>query len=70
MAVLDFGKTNSKPFVFGQDGRILDERRPQPIWRNLWTDNMALAKHARTFIGLGLETVRRKAELVSAWHKP
>ncbi|OBQ57962.1 FGGY-family carbohydrate kinase [Mesorhizobium erdmanii] len=32
VAVLDFGKTNSKLFVFGQDGRILDERRTQPQW--------------------------------------
>ncbi|MER9970703.1 FGGY-family carbohydrate kinase [Mesorhizobium sp. M0060] len=32
IAVLDFGKTNSKLFVFGQDGRILDERRTQPSW--------------------------------------
>lgn len=32
LAVLDFGKTNSKLFVFGQDGRILDERRTQPKW--------------------------------------
>ncbi|MER8768670.1 FGGY-family carbohydrate kinase [Mesorhizobium sp. M0142] len=32
VAVLDFGKTNSKLFVFGQDGRILDERRTQPSW--------------------------------------
>ncbi|TGR17238.1 carbohydrate kinase, partial [Mesorhizobium sp. M1C.F.Ca.ET.196.01.1.1] len=32
VAVLDFGKTNSKLFVFGQDGRILDERRTQPKW--------------------------------------
>ncbi|MER9586610.1 FGGY-family carbohydrate kinase [Mesorhizobium sp. M0276] len=32
VAVLDFGKTNSKLFVFGQDGRILDERRTQPNW--------------------------------------
>lgn len=30
--MLDFGKTNSKLFVFGQDGRILDERRTQPKW--------------------------------------
>ncbi|TGW05978.1 sugar phosphate isomerase/epimerase, partial [Mesorhizobium sp. M2D.F.Ca.ET.145.01.1.1] len=36
----------------------------------LWTDNMALAKHARAFIGLGMETAQRKAELVSAPHKP
>ncbi|MER9894947.1 carbohydrate kinase [Mesorhizobium sp. M0119] len=32
IAVLDFGKTNSKLFVFGQDGQILDERRTQPSW--------------------------------------
>ncbi|RWP70196.1 carbohydrate kinase [Mesorhizobium sp.] len=32
VAVLDFGKTNSKLFVFDQDGRILDERRTQPSW--------------------------------------
>lgn len=32
VAVLDFGKTNSKLFVFGQDARILDERRTQPKW--------------------------------------
>ncbi|MDX8521685.1 FGGY-family carbohydrate kinase [Mesorhizobium dulcispinae] len=32
VAVLDFGKTNSKLFVFGQDGRILDERRTSPDW--------------------------------------
>ncbi|MER9618498.1 carbohydrate kinase [Mesorhizobium sp. M0207] len=32
IAVLDFGKTNSKLFVFGQDGQILDERRSQPSW--------------------------------------
>lgn len=32
MAVLDFGKTNSKLFVFAQDGRILDERRTRPNW--------------------------------------
>ncbi|TPM37822.1 carbohydrate kinase [Mesorhizobium sp. B2-3-4] len=32
VAVLDFGKTNSKLFVFGQDGRIVDERRTQPNW--------------------------------------
>jgi sugar (pentulose or hexulose) kinase len=32
VAVLDFGKTNSKLFVFGQDGLILDERRTQPKW--------------------------------------
>ncbi|MER9417825.1 carbohydrate kinase [Mesorhizobium sp. M0306] len=32
VAVLDFGKTNSKLFVFGQNGQILDERRTQPSW--------------------------------------
>ncbi|MGX7875220.1 sugar phosphate isomerase/epimerase family protein [Mesorhizobium sp. ORM6] len=51
---------------------IVDENlsKKTAIWRNLWTDNMALAKHARAFVGLGLETARRKAELVSASHKP
>ncbi|MFD2053531.1 FGGY-family carbohydrate kinase [Mesorhizobium calcicola] len=32
IAVLDFGKTNSKLFVIGHDGRVLDERRTQPKW--------------------------------------
>jgi len=32
LAVLDFGKTNSKLFVFGQDGRIIEERRTKPVW--------------------------------------
>lgn len=32
IAVLDFGKTNSKLFVFAQNGQILDERRTQPSW--------------------------------------
>ncbi|MER9417821.1 sugar phosphate isomerase/epimerase [Mesorhizobium sp. M0306] len=51
---------------------IVDENlsRKTAIWRNLWTDNMKLAKHARRFIALGLETARRKAELVSATHRP
>ncbi len=40
------------------------------IWRNLWEDNAALAKHARAFIELGLETAKRKAELVKAAHLP
>lgn len=51
---------------------IVDENlsRKTAIWRNLWTDNIELAKHARRFIALGLETARRKAELVSATHRP
>ncbi|MER8963350.1 sugar phosphate isomerase/epimerase [Mesorhizobium sp. M0701] len=51
---------------------IVDENlsRKTAIWRNLWTDNMELAKHARRFIALGLETARRKVELVSATHRP
>ncbi|MER8702543.1 sugar phosphate isomerase/epimerase [Mesorhizobium sp. M0768] len=51
---------------------IVDENlsRKTAIWRNLWTDNLELAKHARRFIALGLETARRKAELVSATHRP
>ncbi|MBD8553634.1 sugar phosphate isomerase/epimerase [Rhizobium sp. CFBP 8762] len=40
------------------------------IWRNLWTDNVELADHARRFISLGLETAKRKAELVAAPHTP
>ena len=40
------------------------------IWRNLWDDNVALAKHARTFIELGLDTARLKAKLVRAAHLP
>src|SRR6478752_6559583 len=40
------------------------------IWRNLWDDNVALAKHALTFIELGLETARLKADLVRAAHLP
>jgi D-psicose/D-tagatose/L-ribulose 3-epimerase len=40
------------------------------IWRNLWDDNVALAKHAKTFIELGMETARIKANLVRAAHLP
>jgi D-psicose/D-tagatose/L-ribulose 3-epimerase len=40
------------------------------IWRNLWDDNIALAKHARQFIQLGLETALLKAELVKKAHLP
>ena len=38
------------------------------IWRNLWDDNTALARHAHRFIELGLETARIKADLVRAPH--
>jgi D-psicose/D-tagatose/L-ribulose 3-epimerase len=40
------------------------------IWRDLWTDNVALARHARAFIKLGLETARLKAELTRKAHLP
>jgi D-psicose/D-tagatose/L-ribulose 3-epimerase len=40
------------------------------IWRNLWTDHVALARHAKRFIDLGLETARLKSELVRAAHTP
>lgn len=40
------------------------------IWRNLWTDNVELARHAHQFISLGLDTARRKAELVKQAHLP
>lgn len=51
---------------------IVDENlsRKTAIWRNLWTDNMELARHARRFIAVGQETARRKAELVSASQRP
>ncbi|RWP70200.1 sugar phosphate isomerase/epimerase [Mesorhizobium sp.] len=51
---------------------IVDENlsKKTAIWRNLWTDNMELARHARRFIAIGLETSRRKAELVSSSHRP
>ncbi|TKB32307.1 MAG: sugar phosphate isomerase/epimerase, partial [Mesorhizobium sp.] len=32
--------------------------------------NMELARHARRFIAIGLETARCKAELVSSSHRP
>ncbi|MCV3765938.1 sugar phosphate isomerase/epimerase family protein [Rhizobium sp. TRM95796] len=40
------------------------------IWRNLWEDNTALARHAHKFIDLGLETARLKADLVKTPHLP
>ena len=40
------------------------------IWRNLWDDNIALARHAHRFIELGLETARLKADLVAKAHLP
>jgi D-psicose/D-tagatose/L-ribulose 3-epimerase len=39
------------------------------IWRNLWTDNVALAKHARQYIALGVETAKQKAKLVQEAHR-
>ena len=38
------------------------------IWRNLWDDNVALARHARNFIELGMETATIKAALVKKAH--
>lgn len=40
------------------------------IWRNLWDDNVALAKHAHRFIELGLETALLKGQLVRQAHLP
>ncbi|SOC47361.1 D-psicose/D-tagatose/L-ribulose 3-epimerase [Rhizobium subbaraonis] len=40
------------------------------IWRNLWDDNVALARHAHRFIELGLETAGLKHELVRQAHVP
>ncbi|MGC4026409.1 MAG: FGGY family carbohydrate kinase [Mesorhizobium sp.] len=34
LAVFDFGKTNSKLFVFSHDGELLDERRTKPVWKD------------------------------------
>ncbi|MAZ16769.1 MAG: carbohydrate kinase [Ahrensia sp.] len=34
LAVLDLGKTNSKLFVFSDDGRLLGEERTKPVWTN------------------------------------
>ncbi|MER8916244.1 sugar phosphate isomerase/epimerase [Mesorhizobium sp. M0761] len=52
--------------------KIVDENlsRKTAIWRNLWADNMELARHARAFISIGLETAQRKAELVASRHHP
>lgn len=51
---------------------VVDENlsRKTGIWRNLWSDNVALARHARSFIELGLETADIKAKLVQAAHTP
>ncbi|MEI9400762.1 sugar phosphate isomerase/epimerase [Mesorhizobium argentiipisi] len=51
---------------------IVDENlsRKTAIWRNLWADNIELARHARRFIAVGMETARLKAELVSASQRP
>ena len=32
------------------------------IWRNTWTDNVALARHARSFIATKFDDARRRAE--------
>ncbi|TAA55087.1 sugar phosphate isomerase/epimerase [Shinella sp. JR1-6] len=40
------------------------------IWRNLWDDNVALARHAHRFIELGLETAWLKQALVQEAHLP
>ncbi len=34
LVVFDFGKTNSKLFVFDADGTLLDERRTKPAWKD------------------------------------
>ncbi|RWD05113.1 MAG: sugar phosphate isomerase/epimerase [Mesorhizobium sp.] len=62
----------SDDLSFESFSEIVDENlsKKTAIWRNLWTDNMELARHARRFIAVGLETARRKAELVTATQKP
>ena len=50
----------------------IDEKlsRQTAILRNLWSNNMKLAKHARGFIEIGMETARLKSELVKTEHHP
>lgn len=38
LAVFDLGKTNSKLFVFQNDGALVNEKRTKPVWRD--TDGM------------------------------
>ncbi|WP_407180983.1 sugar phosphate isomerase/epimerase family protein [Bradyrhizobium sp. STM 3562] len=63
----------SKDITFESfSSEIVDQNlsRRTAIWRNLWSDNRDLARHARRFIDVGMETARRKSELVKAEHRP
>ncbi|WP_024510961.1 sugar phosphate isomerase/epimerase [Bradyrhizobium sp. ARR65] len=70
-ALIDIGY--SKDITFESfSSEIVDQNlsRRTAIWRNLWSDNRDLARHARRFIEVGMETARRKSELVKAEHRP
>lgn len=78
---VDFGSVFDALVAIGYDdfvtfesfsSEIVDENLSlkTAIWRNLWSDNVDLARHARDFISLGLETARRKAELAREAHRP
>lgn len=70
-ALVDVGYAKDISFE-SFSSEIVDEKlsRKTAIWRNLWSDNMELAQHARRFIDLGMETARRKRELVRAEQRP
>lgn len=70
-ALVDVGYAKDVSFE-SFSSEIVDENlsRKTAIWRNLWSDNMELARHARRFIEVGMETARRKHELVTAEHRP
>ncbi len=40
------------------------------LWRDLWADNVALARHAHAFIEIGRETAKLKAALLKTAHLP
>lgn len=44
--------------------------RKAAIWRNLWSDNRKLARHARDFISIGMETAQLKRALAAHAHRP
>lgn len=70
-ALVDIGYTKDISFE-SFSSEIVDKNLSlkTAIWRNLWSDNMKLAKHARRFIEIGMETARLKSELVKTEHRP
>lgn len=69
VAVLDFGKTNSKLLVYGQDGHILSELRTKPNWKResglSLLDDAALYDWAVHAIGDAVERYRVEGLMVS-----